>query len=73
MTFRCMICCEDSLYFCVGDCEHAAACLRCTVKLRELSSNQRCIVCNKELEEVAVLSDQSLTFRAVRHLLQEFQ
>lgn len=62
MTFTCMICCEDNLYLTVGVCEHKVTCLKCTVKLRSINLNTKCIYCNQELEEVIVLDDETKTF-----------
>lgn len=59
MTFICTICCEESLYFTVGICEHKVCCLKCTIKLWSISNNDKCLYCNKELKEVIVLDDES--------------
>lgn len=49
MTLTCFICCEETLYFTVGECEHKATCLKCSMKLRKLAQNYKCVICNKEL------------------------
>lgn len=33
MTFTCLICCDESLYWTIGECEHAVTCLKCTFKM----------------------------------------
>ena len=63
MTIECMICCEESMYMTVGVCEHKVSCLKCTVKLRSINQNTKCIYCNKELKEVIVLDDETKTFQ----------
>lgn len=68
-----MICCEESLYFTVGNCEHKTTCLKCTVKLRSKANLHKCILCNKQLDEVVVLQDQAQTFKGSKHLMQHHE
>jgi hypothetical protein len=72
MTFTCMICCEESMYLTVGVCEHKVACLKCTIKLRSINSNNKCIYCNSELKEVVVLDDEEKTYAEEKSGSQEF-
>lgn len=72
MTFNCMICCEESMYLTVGACEHKVVCLKCTVKLRSINHNIKCIYCNRELKDVIVLDDPEKSYAEEKAGMQEF-
>ncbi len=72
MPFTCMICCEETKYLTVGSCEHKVSCLKCTIKLRSINHNTKCIYCNKDLLEVLVLDDEDKTFLEEKSGMQEF-
>ena len=62
MTFNCTICCEESRYMTVGICEHKMTCLKCTVKLRSINNNTKCVYCNQELKDVIAIDDEEKTY-----------
>ncbi len=73
MKMECLICCTDSIFMTVGSCEHKVTCLKCCLKLRQISKNIKCIYCNVILDEVAVIDDPETTFESLNGNITEFQ
>jgi len=56
----------------VGVCEHKVTCLKCTIKLRSINQNNKCIYCNKELKDVIVLDEEEKTYSFEKSGMQLF-
>ena len=73
MDYECLICCESTPFITVGKCEHKVVCLKCCLKLRSINRNEKCIYCNEELAEVAVVDGEFETFEEAQHNMKEFR
>ncbi len=55
----------------MGSCGHTAVCAKCSLRIRLLMDDKNCTLCKKELEEIVVTQDRSLTWsrfdKTVRH------
>jgi len=58
----CLVCCEESRVVSVGACDHAVCCALCTVRMRELLNDTRCVLCKTDLDKVFLTSNKSKKF-----------
>ncbi len=58
---ECILCCEPSIFMTVGHCNHRVVCLKCCFKMRHFNKSIKCVYCNVELDEVAVI-DEEISF-----------
>lgn len=70
---ECILCCEKSLFMTVGVCEHKVVCLKCSLKLRSINKNLKCVYCNTLLKDVAVIDSPEKNFFDVFDKMQEFK
>ena len=62
---ECTLCCDEKTLMTVGECEHPFVCLDCTYKCRSVNGNIRCLHCNQELKQVAVIEDVDTPFSSL--------
>jgi len=60
-----LICCEEVNFITIGFCNHQVVCLKCCLKMRSLQKNIKCIYCNDELSQVAVIDDENIKWEDV--------
>jgi len=56
----------------VGKCEHKVICLKCCYKLRSISDSFKCIYCNIQLDEVAVIDEPEMSYNEICGNMTEF-
>lgn len=73
MVLECLICCENVIFISVGDCNHKVVCLKCCLKMRTISKNYKCIICNEELDWVAIVDYEKAKFEDLEEEMREFR
>eukprot|EP01095_Lingulamoeba_sp_RSL-Kostka_P008954 TRINITY_DN3054_c1_g3_i1.p1 TRINITY_DN3054_c1_g3~~TRINITY_DN3054_c1_g3_i1.p1 ORF type:complete len:251 (+),score=68.70 TRINITY_DN3054_c1_g3_i1:132-884(+) len=64
----CLVCTEKIEYFSIGDCNHTVICSECSLKMRLLFNNRKCIVCKKELKTVIFTKHQNKKFKKFNNI-----
>ena len=53
---ECLLCCNPLETVCIGRCNHAQVCAKCTVRLRFKGATRACCICKEDLPTVVALS-----------------